>query len=218
LGEHEAQAYKDPGTPEEQSRRTFLANATLGIGGIIGLTIAIPVVSSLIPESLLSKETGKGTWSPLTADEFKSLDASTNNPVKLAFSFEYTDGYLTSTENQFVWGVKLTPDQVSTFKAKRPDIYDRPGGNVPYDALYMSFVIFSSICPHLGCTYNWQAETKRFFCPCHGSQYGIQGEYLAGPAPRGLDPLPLRQADGKAEVTWVVYKTGQPTRLIVAYH
>jgi len=90
LGEHEAQAYKDPGTPEEQSRRTFLANATLGIGGIIGLTIAIPVVSSLIPESLLSKETGKGTWSPLTADEFKSLDASTNNPVKLAFSFEYT--------------------------------------------------------------------------------------------------------------------------------
>ena len=53
MGEHEAQAYKDPGTPEEQSRRTFLANATLGIGGIIGLTIAIP---SLVGAGYLSRK------------------------------------------------------------------------------------------------------------------------------------------------------------------
>ena len=216
-GHAHAQAYQDPGTPEEQSRRTFLANATLGIGGIIGLTIAIPVVASLIPESLLRPDLGKGTWTPLTDEEYKNLQNSTNNPVKISFSFQYTDGYLTSTENQFVWGVKLTPEQVSTFKQKRPDIYDRPGGNVPYPALFMSFVVFSSICPHLGCTYGWEPEAKRFLCPCHGSQYGIQGDYLAGPAPRGLDPLPLREASGKAQVTWIVFKTQQPTRLIVAY-
>jgi len=29
-------AYDDPGTPEEITRRTFMANATLAIGGVIG--------------------------------------------------------------------------------------------------------------------------------------------------------------------------------------
>ena len=28
-----AEAYKDPGTPEEQSRRTFMANAVIALGG-----------------------------------------------------------------------------------------------------------------------------------------------------------------------------------------
>jgi Rieske Fe-S protein len=217
VGVHEAQAYRDPGTPEEQSRRTFLANATIGIGGIIGLVIAVPVIGSLIPDSLLNPDVGKGTWTPLTAEEYAALQKSTNDPVSLKFSFQYTDGYLTSTETQTVWGVKLTPEQESTFKAKRPDIYDRPGGEVPYPAVTMSFVIFSSICPHLGCTYDWNHDAKRFICPCHGSQYSVQGEYLAGPAPRGLDPLPFREAQGKAEITWIVFKTQQPTRLIVAY-
>jgi Rieske Fe-S protein len=217
VGIHEAQAYRDPGTPEEQSRRTFLANATIGIGGIIGLVIAVPVVTSLIPESLLKPDLGKGTWTPLSDAEFKALQGSTDAPVKISFSFDYEDGYLTTKENQFVWGVKLTPQQESTFKAKRPDIYDVQGGDGPYPAVTMSFVIFSSICPHLGCTYNWVADAKRFICPCHGSQYTIQGEKVAGPAPRGLDPLPFREANGKAEITWVVFKTQQPARLIVSY-
>ncbi len=32
-----AEAYKDPGTPEEQTRRTFMANAVIAMGGVIGL-------------------------------------------------------------------------------------------------------------------------------------------------------------------------------------
>jgi Rieske Fe-S protein len=215
---HEAQAYKDPGTPEEQSRRKFLANATLGVGGVIGLVLAVPLVTSLIPESLVKPElSGGGVWAPLSDAEYKQLDSSTDNPVKMSFSFQYADGYFPpEPDTQFVWGIKLTPDQVAGFRQKRPDLY-APGATVNYPAVVMSFVIFSSICPHLGCRYNWVADQKRFICPCHGSQFGIQGEHLAGPAPRGLDPLPFRVKDGKAEVTWIQYKSQEPDRVIVAY-
>lgn len=213
-----AQSYADPGTPEEQSRRTFLANATLGIGGVIGLVLAIPTAISLIPESLLKAGETGGTWTALSDDELKQLNAATENPVKLDIRFTAQDGYLKTDVQQFVWGLKLTPAEEAEFKSKRPDLYERPGGAIKgYDAVNMSFVIYSPICPHLGCYFQWQAAQKKFFCPCHGSVFSILGEHEAGPAPRGLDPLPFREASGKAEVTWIRYQTQQADRIIVDY-
>jgi Rieske Fe-S protein len=215
---HEAQAYLDPGTPEEQSRRTFLANVTIGISGIIGLVIAVPVVASLIPDSLLHPDTAKGTWAPLGADEFSKLQASSDAPMRMQITFKAADAYLPSGDVSYdVWGIKLTPEQVANFQKSRPDLYAYAPGKVDYPAVNMNFVIFSSVCPHLGCRFNWSADEKRFICPCHGSQFSVVGEHLAGPAPRGLDPLPFREANGKAEVTWIDYKTQQPARVIVAY-
>ena len=40
-----------------------------------------------------------------------------------------------------------------------------------------------SICTHLGCTPIWQAGERRFKCPCHGSNFLIDGQNVAGPAP-----------------------------------
>ncbi len=215
---HEAKAYQDPGTPEEQSRREFLANATLTVGGVIGLVLTVPLLGSLIPESLLNPDKAAGTWADLPDDAVKQIAAKPDTPIKITFSFKYADGYFPPADDtQFVWGVKLTPDQAANFKAKRPDIYANPAGKITYDAVVMDFVIFSSICPHLGCRFNWDTGANRFICPCHGSQFDSEGAKLAGPAPRGLDPLPFRDKDGKAQVTWIQYKSGQPDRVIVAY-
>ena len=46
-------------------------------------------------------------------------------------------------------------------------------------------------CPHLGCRVPFCQSSARFECPCHGSFYNIIGEYLAGPAPRGMDRFPI---------------------------
>ena len=54
-------AYDDPGTHEEITRRKFMANFTLAIGGVIGLGLAIPIVGSLIPPLAA----GGATWTPL---------------------------------------------------------------------------------------------------------------------------------------------------------
>src|SRR6266480_1657727 len=42
-------------------------------------------------------------------------------------------------------------------------------------------------CVHLGCTYAFRADCASFKCPCHGSHYNVDGEYLDGPAPRSAD-------------------------------
>ncbi len=42
-------------------------------------------------------------------------------------------------------------------------------------------------CVHLGCTVPFRDDCQSFKCPCHGSHYNVNGEYLDGPAPRSLD-------------------------------
>jgi cytochrome b6-f complex iron-sulfur subunit len=54
-----------------------------------------------------------------------------------------------------------------------------------HDGLYALI----AICTHLGCTPNWFASEERFKCPCHGSNFLIDGTNVAGPA-----PVPLSRA------------------------
>ncbi len=42
-------------------------------------------------------------------------------------------------------------------------------------------------CVHLGCTVPFRNDCVSFKCPCHGSHYNVDGEWLDGPAPRSLD-------------------------------
>jgi cytochrome b6-f complex iron-sulfur subunit len=58
-------------------------------------------------------------------------------------------------------------------------------------------------CPHLGCKVgdcNTAGESAGFRCPCHGSQYNVIGEYLSGPAPRGMDRFPISIENGHVMV------------------
>lgn len=46
----------------------------------------------------------------------------------------------------------------------------------------------ANICTHLACKcLAWDDNAKIFICPAHGAQYMANGNYRAGPAPRGLD-------------------------------
>lgn len=50
-------------------------------------------------------------------------------------------------------------------------------------------------CPHLGCRVPYCESSGRFECPCHGSIFTRKGEYVTGPAPRGMDRFPLTVED-----------------------
>jgi Rieske Fe-S protein len=205
-----AEAYRDDGTPAEQSRRTFMVNAVVAMSGVIGLTIAIPVLGSLIPAA----DAASANWSPLSADEFATLQKATEKPAKLTFALRRKDGYFPEADSeQFVWAVRTTPEK---FKAARPELF-QGAEKLPYDAITLGFVLFSPICPHLGSRYAWNDDLQQFKCPAHGSQYTSLGAHTAGPAQRGLDPLPLREQAGKAEVTWIVYQGNTPHHIILAY-
>ncbi len=205
-----AEAYKDEGTPAEQTRRTFMVQATIALGGVIGLGIAIPVVTSLIP----SADALGANWSPLTADELADLKKATEKPIKVSFAVKSKDGYLPeASTDEFVWAVKTDE---ATMRAKRPDLFEG-ADKVPYPVVNMGFVVFSPICPHLGCRYAWSDQLNKFACPCHGSQYTNLGVHTAGPAQRGLDPLPLRDQSGTAEITWIQYEQNVPDHIVLSY-
>lgn len=51
------------------------------------------------------------------------------------------------------------------------------------------------VCTHLGCLYNWVNQEGKFICPCHGSQFTPEGDYILGPAPRSLDRFVMQVID-----------------------
>jgi menaquinol-cytochrome c reductase iron-sulfur subunit len=56
---------------------------------------------------------------------------------------------------------------------------------------------YSTVCPHLGCSVDYNAETSKFECPCHDSAFGLDGSHEAGPSPRSLDALEVDTSDGQ---------------------
>jgi menaquinol-cytochrome c reductase iron-sulfur subunit len=72
---------------------------------------------------------------------------------------------------------------------------------------------YSAVCPHLGCAIGYDGEKRAFTCPCHDSAFALDdGRRLKGPAPRGLDPLPVEIHEGKVLVTYEQFIQGIPAR------
>ena len=76
--------------------------------------------------------------------------------------------------------------------------------------------VLSPICPHLGCSVAWHEDQNKFVCPCHGGQFGPDGQRLSGPPPRGLDSLDARVKDGKLEVQFQYFRSNVPDREILS--
>ena len=108
-------------------------------------------------------------------------DVPIGEPQQLDHVTTLQDGYQQSRSQKAVWAVKQPDGQVTVFAPK---------------------------CTHLGCGYRWAAEEKQFLCPCHGSRFGIDGQVLAGPAPRPLDRLPVKIENGRLLVVYQEFKSG----------
>lgn len=73
---------------------------------------------------------------------------------------------------------------------------------------------FQSICPHLGCGIDYASDRNAFFCPCHLSEFAIDGSRRLGPSPRDMDELAVTitkpDTDGTrwVEVEYVEFRTG----------
>ncbi len=110
---------------------------------------------------------------------FASMPVSV--PHKAAFAYVDVDAYLTRTLTHFVWVVKHSATDAT---------------------------VFSPICPHLGCVYDWHASVGEFICPCHGSVWSATGKVVAGPSPRPLDTVPYKIDGGELYVEWERFKVG----------
>jgi cytochrome b6-f complex iron-sulfur subunit len=56
------------------------------------------------------------------------------------------------------------------------------------------------VCTHLGCLYKWVPALTQFECPCHGSKFTREGQWIDGPAPRHLDRFAIRAVDAEGNI------------------
>jgi cytochrome b6-f complex iron-sulfur subunit len=94
---------------------------------------------------------------------------------------------------------QATADDASIFVAGPVDRFE-PGSVTafPEGRFYLvrledgGFLALNRECTHLGCTVPWDADQKKFVCPCHASSFDMLGDVLSPPAPRPLDVFPVR--------------------------
>ena len=59
---------------------------------------------------------------------------------------------------------------------------------------------FAITCPHLGCSYAFDDGKQHFVCPCHGSEFALDGRVLHGPATSPLSHLTWQPGPGPNEI------------------
>ncbi len=90
--------------------------------------------------------------------------------------FEPPTRFTAGAVNGFALGSVFTDEAHSVFVMRLQD----------------GFRAMSAVCTHLGCITRYRPDERIIACPCHGSRFGLDGEVLAGPAPR---PLPWFEMD-----------------------
>jgi len=64
-----------------------------------------------------------------------------------------------------------------------------------------SIKAFNAECTHKKCTVEYDPESKNIKCPCHGSQFHLNGKVMKEPAKKPLTVYPATISDGKVIVT-----------------
>jgi Rieske Fe-S protein len=59
----------------------------------------------------------------------------------------------------------------------------------------------SAICTHLGCAVLYDEKLGQLRCPCHGSDFGLDGHNIKGPATRPLKQYDVRSDNGVVVIT-----------------
>ncbi len=75
--------------------------------------------------------------------------------------------------------------------------------------------VLSAVCPHLGCSVQWQEAKNSFVCPCHSAQYEPNGTRTGGPAPRSMDTLETKIVDGRLLVRYQYFRQLVPTKEVI---
>ena len=71
---------------------------------------------------------------------------------------------------------------------------------------------YTTICPHLGCSVNFENSARQFVCPCHGGTFDIHGKRVEltqakNPAPRGMDLLEVQPDPSDPDLIQVKYRS-----------
>lgn len=156
------------------SRRRFLRRSMLAVWGISATAAVAGALDMLYPT--LSGQFGAaltvGKKSDFPAAQPKSFNLGTAGVFHAITARTYIIHMAAGTP------FLLSGSDLENLMNNQNIVKDQDGSY--WIALYQR-------CVHLGCTVPFRNDCDSFKCPCHGSHYNIDGEYLDGPAPRSLD-------------------------------
>jgi Rieske Fe-S protein len=174
----------EPGEPGRRFPRSkFLEGATLGLGGVIGGIVTVPVAGFALLPPFIGQKKHEVDIGPIT-------DFAEGQWYVATFTVDPPEGEV-SRRTAFI---------------RNNGALTTGGSSVP------SFTIISNRCAHLGCPVQANGPSGQilgmknivqhtangtvtlvpvvpagFGCPCHGGQYDTEGNRTAGPPVRALD-------------------------------
>ena len=164
-----------------EERRSFLRWAVHGLGALFAAILGIPALAYLAD--------GRNRAAPkrdFRKVEGVNLDAlPPGQPIQGVIRGVRRDAWNISEDViGRVWVVKL------------------PAGDIK---------VFTTICPHLGCSINADSPAQNgFTCPCHGGKFRADGsldtQVAQNPAPRGMDVLEWRRNSTDPTILEVKYQ------------
>lgn len=63
-----------------------------------------------------------------------------------------------------------------------------------------SLFAVSTVCTHMRCEVNYDKELGHLLCPCHKSEYGLDGQNIKGPAKRPLKSYTVRTENSRVVI------------------
>jgi cytochrome b6-f complex iron-sulfur subunit len=160
------------------SRRRFLRRSLLAVWGLSATASVASAVNLLYPN--LAGQFG----SALTIGTKADFPAAKPGDFKInqagVFYYQPAKAYIVHLDKNTTFLLQGTPLEEQL--GSETIVKDSDGSY--WVALYQR-------CVHLGCTVPFRDDCVSFKCPCHGSHYHVDGEYLDGPAPRSLDRFDL---------------------------
>lgn len=158
---------------EGETRRDFLAMATIATGAVGAAAFAWPIINSMNP----------------------SADVLALASIRVDLS-----GIAEGQAIRVAWRGKpvfirhRTPAEIEA--AEAVDLGELPDPQTDAERVVQpQWLIMVGVCTHLGCiplgvgANEEKGEFGGYFCPCHGSHYDTSGRIRRGPAPANL-PIP----------------------------
>ena len=150
-----------------EDRRQFIKGASCAIGAAIGVVpMAAGVRMALDP---LSREAIAVDAEFIRLAEVSDLEAGV--PRKFAIVEDKRDKW-SRYKDVPVGAVYLLLEKAEDSKSSEPKV-----------------IAYNTVCPHLGCFVDYRPKQQDYFCPCHDSNFALNGKLKNGVSPRGMDTL-----------------------------
>lgn len=164
---------------QPESRRRFLRWLVHGLNTLVGVVLGFPAICYLL----------NGRHRRYQPRDFRRVarlsDVLQNGKVSRSTGKRVYEVAVRDVRRD-AW--TIYPNEVLgrvwlVFDPKVPLQPDNPGS---------ALKVFTSICPHLGCSISYHPGRDQFLCPCHTGTFDLQGRRVSGPPPRPMDWLEVR--------------------------